>query len=110
MCEYRSKKPNVSLAIGTFLVGSLTVMPAVNAGQNPFSSTVLESGYMVAGEHGESKKKEGTCGEGKCGGKTETEAVCGIYQIGSQHNDDSKVVDGKCGGHKAVEALCGSDR
>ena len=110
MCEYRDNKSSLSLAIGTFLVGSLTAMPAVNAGQNPFDSKLLERGYMVAEQQGDVKKKEGTCGEGKCGGKTDTEAVCGIYQIGSSHKDDTKVKDGKCGGHKAVEALCGSAR
>jgi uncharacterized low-complexity protein len=49
-------------------------------------------------------------GEGKCGGKTANEAVCGIYQIGSSHKDSSRVKDGKCGGHKVVESLCGGAR
>jgi len=54
---------------------------------------------------------EAKCGEGKCGGgKAANEAVCGIYKVGSAHQDDRKVRDGVCGGHAPVEMLCGDPR
>jgi uncharacterized low-complexity protein len=91
---------------------------------SPFEIKALDNGYLLAvakeGKCGQDniqhktqqktqqKSKQGSCGEGKCGNdKTNNEAVCGIYQVGSTHNDDSKVKDGKCGGHKVVESLCG---
>ena len=97
------------VVIGAFAVGALAPAGSINANENPFASSQLAGGYMIAAED-TGKDKEGKCGEGKCGGKGEKEAVCGIYNIGSAHKDDSKVKDGKCGGHKVVEALCGGDR
>ena len=100
-----------SLARGIFLVGALTAMNNSTALENPFSSTDLAGGYQIAEqEKNTGKTSEGNCGAGKSANRTEAEAVCGIYRIGSAHRDDSKVVDGKCGGHKVVEALCGDER
>jgi uncharacterized low-complexity protein len=99
----------LSVVIGASVVGALAPVGSINATENPFASSQLAGGYRVAAEDRE-KDKEGKCGEGKCGGKGENEAVCGMYNIGSAHKDDSKVKDGKCGGHKVVEALCGGDR
>ena len=123
-------KPTIkplSVAIGTCLACSLAAYGIADAHQNPFTMIELTGGYMVAGY-------EGVCGEGKCGGvkkagkdgqnsnsknteegkcggdKAASEAVCGIYNVGSAHKDGSKVKDGKCGGHKPVEMLCGDPR
>jgi len=78
-----AKKPTlkpVAAALGTTFAVALAASPLVNAAENPFSVTNLESGYMVAGD------VEGKCGEGKCGGdKKEAEGKCG---------------EGKCGGDK----------
>ena len=64
-----------------------------------------------ADDEGQKTGKEGKCGEGKCGGdKAANEAVCGIYKVGSAHQDSSKVKDGVCGGHAPVEMLCGDPR
>jgi uncharacterized low-complexity protein len=106
------KKPvhTVSLSISAFLVGALSPLAAVDSAENPFRSTDIANGYMLAEQAGGNQSGEAKCGEGKCGGKSDKEAVCGMYQVGSPHQDDSKVKDGKCGGHKAVEALCGGDR
>ena len=101
--------PVIPMVIGAFAVGSLSPVSRIDAAENPFASAQLAGGYMIATED-TAKDKEAKCGEGKCGGKSDKEAVCGIYTIGSTHKDDSKVKDGKCGGHKAVEALCGGDR
>ena len=116
----RNSKP-LSLAIGTCIIGSLSGYVIADTQQNPFAMTELAVGYMVAGYEGvcgEGKcggnrkaAKEGKCGEGKCGGdKAASEAVCGIYKVGSAHQDNSKVKDGVCGGHAPVEMLCGDPR
>ncbi|MGR8948613.1 MAG: HvfA family oxazolone/thioamide-modified RiPP metallophore, partial [Gammaproteobacteria bacterium] len=81
MAKKPSLKP-VSAALGTTFAVTLAASPLVNAEQNPFSLTNLESGYMVAGDH------EGKCGEGKCGGDKEAEGKCG----------GDKEAEGKCGG------------
>ncbi|TCK16906.1 hypothetical protein DFR30_0125 [Thiogranum longum] len=102
-----------SAAARTLLAGSLILAGnSLQAADNPFVSTDLSAGYRLADadagdKAGESKAMKG---EGKCGGKAASEAVCGIYQIGSSHKDPAKVKDGKCGGHKVVEALCGGAR
>lgn len=99
------------IATGIFLAGALTSLDITQAGQNPFNMIDLPGGYQLAEqENTADKTSEGKCGAAKSGGKAEAEAVCGIYQVGSSHRDDSKVKDGKCGGHKVVEASCGGDR
>ncbi|GMQ89398.1 MAG: hypothetical protein BMS9Abin09_0878 [Gammaproteobacteria bacterium] len=109
MSELRKVYPALPVVISAFVVGVLAPAASINAAENPFASVQLAGGYMMAAEDA-AKGKEGKSNEGKCGGKSEKEAVCGMYKIGSAHEDDSKVKDGKCGGHKMVEALCGGDR
>ena len=107
----RNCKP-LALTMGACLASSLAGYAIADARDNPFSLTPLTSGYMV-GQADDSQKtgKEGKCGEGKCGaGKAANEAVCGIYKVGSAHQDNSKVKDGVCGGHAPVEMLCGDPR
>ncbi len=102
----------LSLAIGTCLASSLSGYTIADVRNNPFSLTPLTSGYMT-GQAEDSQKtgKEGKCGEGKCGAdKAANEARCGIYTVGSAHQDDSKVKDGVCGGHAPVEMLCGEPK
>ncbi|VAW78752.1 hypothetical protein MNBD_GAMMA15-1192 [hydrothermal vent metagenome] len=97
-------------AVCTLIVGSLVLASgASQASGNPFVSTDLSTGYKLvdadtATQKDNAGKKDN---EGNCGGKTDGEAVCGMYQVGSSHKDPSRVKDGKCGGHKVVEALCG---
>ncbi len=102
--------------IGSLLIAGLATISleayATDITATPFDIKPLNRGYqMVATEEGncgQDKMKESNCGEGKCGSKkNDKEAVCGLYKIGSAHEDDSKVKDGKCGGHKVVESLCG---
>jgi len=97
--------PLLPVLMGAFVVGALAPTASINAAENPFASTQLPGGYRLAAEDME-KGKEGKCGAGK----SDREAVCGIYTVGSSHKDDTRVKDGKCGGHKVVEALCGGDR
>ena len=94
----------LGLALGTVISVSLVASNVVMAADNPFEMTPLASGYRVAEESSQGSDKKM---EGRCGGKTMTEAVCGAYQIGSGHVDESKIKDGKCGGHKQAEGVCG---
>ena len=48
-----------ALMAGATLVGSLSVANLAQAGDNPFVTEQLESGYL--------QLAEGSCGEGKCG-------------------------------------------
>ncbi len=80
----------LAMAIGTVLLGSVTLSNVARAEQNPFGVTELSSGYMqlaeAKAEGTEKAKEEGKCGEGKCGA-------------------DKKKKDGKCG-----EGKCGADK
>ena len=107
----RNCKP-LALTMGACLASSLAGYAIADVRDNPFSLVPLASGYMVGqADDGQKTGKEGKCGEGKCGaGKAANEAVCGIYKVGSAHQDNSKVKDGVCGGHAPVEMLCGDPR
>jgi uncharacterized low-complexity protein len=88
----------LAAAIGASFVATMAASPVVSADQNPFAMSPLSSGYQVAGKDGncggmkgkeahcggkkngeahcggkkgdmKKGKKEGQCGEGKCGGK-----------------------------------------
>jgi len=76
---------------------ALTAMSGVIAAENPFAVQELTAGYQLA-ESG--FKKEGNCGEGKCGAnaadKAKTEAA-GEAKSGFK-------TEGKCG-----EAKCGAN-
>ena len=100
----KTSKKSLSIAVGTALGVSLALSPMAFAdSSNPFGATELSGGYM--------QLADGHAGEGKCGGdKAANEAVCGIYKVGSAHQDNSKVKDGVCGGHAPVEMLCGDPR
>jgi uncharacterized low-complexity protein len=97
-----SKKSNltpIAAIVGAALVGSLSAMN-VAAGENPFTASQLDSGYMqLASSHG---GEEGKCGEGKCGGEKEGEGKCGGEKEG-----EGKCGEGKCGGEKEGEGKCG---
>jgi uncharacterized low-complexity protein len=95
--------------IGILLAGTLSPSANGSGKDNPFRSQHLTGGFSTVADE-TAKDAAGRCGEGKCGAKSDKEAVCGIYKVGSAHKDDSKVKDGKCGGHKVVESLCGGDR
>ena len=89
-----------SVALSSTLALAATT---VNASQNPFSVTQLESGYQLA--MSDSKTAEGKCGEGKCGAADEakkaTEGKCGEGKCAAS-NDTSKSKEGKCGEGKCA--------
>jgi len=108
---YKKIRPFLIVGLATISIDTF----ADDATSSPFEIKRLDSGYQLSvieegncGQGNKPKNKSGSCGEGKCGGnKTDKEAICGIYQIGSSHKDNNKVKDGKCGDHKVVESLCG---
>ena len=86
----KQSKP-MSIALGTVLAASLSTVGVANAaeeGADLFSMEELSSGYLIAGGH----EKEGSCGEGKCGGDKDGEGSCGGDKEG-----EGKCGEGKCG-------------
>jgi len=110
MAHPKKVSTNFPALLGVFMVSSLSAAGSVGATDNPFVSTRLAGGYMLAEADATADANSDKAAEGKCGGKSEKEAVCGMYVVGSAHEDESKVKDGKCGGHKAAEGLCGGAR
>jgi uncharacterized low-complexity protein len=78
-----------ALMAGATLVGSLSVANLAQAGDNPFVTEPLESGYL--------QLAEGSCGEGKCGAKDDGEGKCGEGKCGSKDGGEGKCGEGKCG-------------
>ncbi len=74
---------------------------ALETEANPFALSELDSGYMQTAEAekaGESKMKDGACGEGKCGGAM------------MQKSTDTKAMEGKCAGNKPAPAAGKDDK
>jgi uncharacterized low-complexity protein len=121
----KKTKKSLNIALGTTLLSGLAVT-AVQADVthfpegNTFEMTELSNGYMQLAkadttDDAATKKKEGSCGEGKCGSdksKTE-EGKCGSDKkgdakakegkCGSDKKGDAKTEEGKCGGNKKEE-------
>lgn len=54
---------------GTAIATTLATASMAFAADNPFAASELKGGYLqVAQAEGETKSKEGSCGEGKCAG------------------------------------------
>jgi len=96
----------LAAAVGVAFVASLAFSSVAVADDNPFASTDLDSGYMMAGGD---KGEEGKCGEGKCGGDTGEEGSCGgdTGEEGSCGGDTGE--EGSCGGDTGEEGSCGGD-
>ena len=80
---------SAAMMAGATLVGSLSVANLAQAGDNPFVTEQLESGYL--------QLAEGSCGEGKCGAKDDSEGKCGEGKCGSKDGGEGKCGEGKCG-------------
>jgi uncharacterized low-complexity protein len=69
----------------------LSFTALIASGDKPFAQKDLSSGYMneaeTAKQHGTEKAKDGSCGEGKCGGKMTASVVMVDFLFG-QHNPD----------------------
>ncbi len=79
------KQQLISLALGSAFAVA-TISPAVAA--NPFEASKLDNGYQLA--QADMKKKDGKCGEAKCGADKKKEASCG----------GDKKKDASCGAKK----------
>jgi len=92
----KTQNNTLACAVGAVLVGSLAGTGVVNAAENPFGMTELQSGYMQLAS------KEGACGEGKCGGdmKKKAEGACGEGKCGGEmkKKKEGACGEGKCGG------------
>ncbi|MEA1050049.1 low-complexity protein [Lamprobacter modestohalophilus] len=76
--------------IGAALVGSLSMANLAHSAENPFAAEQLDGGYLMLAE--------GSCGEGKCGGKSDGEGKCGEGKCGNKDDGEGKCGEGKCGG------------
>lgn len=133
-----SKKPLISVAIGSAFAATLAAAPIASAAGNPFAMQSLDKGYMLAQA---GKMGEGKCGAGRCGaammktGKDGKDCMADTNQDGKvskeeftkQHeamfdmmdaNKDgfidkdemARMMDGKCDGMKAGEGKCGAGK
>ncbi|PKO83350.1 MAG: hypothetical protein CVU17_08175 [Betaproteobacteria bacterium HGW-Betaproteobacteria-11] len=103
----------LSLAVGAAFT-ALAFTPAAFAAGNPFAMQKLDSGYQLAGNDatktdgkcgasmGE-KKKEGKCGEGKCGADMKKKQAMHDGKCGASMDEKKK--EGKCG-----EGKCGAGK
>jgi uncharacterized low-complexity protein len=103
------KSQLLSIAIGSAFA-SAALTPLAHAAENPFGATKLEAGYQLA--QADTKKKDGKCGEAKCGGdKKAAEAKCGADKKGeAKCGADKKAAEAKCGADKKGEAKCGAKK
>lgn len=109
----KTRRNALSLALGTTaLVGTLAAAPIAAAEANPFTFSDLGNGYMVADQEGGKAKKDGSCGESKCGDKKANKAKkskdgsCGESKCGDKKaNKAKKSKDGSCG-----ESKCGDKK
>ena len=89
----------LAATVGAAVVASALSAPIANAAENPFATTDLASGYLVADGHA-----EGKCGEGKCGEDKKAEGQCGEKKgegkCGEEKKGEGKCGEGKCGGDK----------
>jgi uncharacterized low-complexity protein len=90
----------VAAVVGVAFVSSLAFSSIALADDNPFSTEDLDAGYQLAGD----KDKEGSCGEGKCGGDKGGEGSCG--EKGHEGSCGEKGHEGSCG-EKGGEGSCG---
>ena len=74
MSSFNNSYQTPPVLIGAIVVGTLSLSADTGAVENPFSSVLIPGGYMLAaGENAQAR--EAKCGEGKCGGKADSEAV-----------------------------------
>lgn len=108
----KNRKTTISLALGaTALIGTMAASAMVTADGNPFAFNDLGHGYMVA-DAGSKAKKDGSCGESKCGDKKPIKKLskdgsCGESKCGDNKAKQApkKSKDGSCG-----ESKCGDKK
>ena len=91
-------KSTLSLVVGSAFIATAALSPVANAAGDPFQISKLESGYQLA--QGDTKQKDGKCGEAKCGADKKA----------TEKKKDGKCGEAKCGADKKKEASCGADK
>ena len=103
-----AKKSSITLAIGAAFAVTAGLPTVTHAADNPFAMQKLDSGYQLAAKHMAApeadKKKDGKCGEGKCGGSKPAAEKMKDGKCGGADNK-AKMKDGKCG-----EGKCGGTK
>lgn len=109
------KMNSLTLAVGAAFATTV-LSTAAFAGGNPFAMQKLDSGYQVAAAETD-KKMDGSCGDkmkdGKCGAKAKKkDGKCGEGKCGADKmkKKDGKCGEGKCGADKKKEGSCGADK
>ena len=98
----KSNKTPLAIAMGSTLISGLTstaiqAEPITDVDANPFALTELSAGYMQTAESdsekdSDMKMKDGSCGEGKCGGTM-------------LKGSEEKTSEGKCAGNKPMPKM-----
>ncbi|MCK5729052.1 MAG: hypothetical protein KAG10_04310 [Methylococcales bacterium] len=116
----KTNRKSLSIALGTTLLSGIGIGTVSAEAPNTamaegalFELAELSDGYMQLAEAKDTtaKKKEGSCGEGKCGGnnkdkKSKTkEGKCGEGKCGDKKGKKAKTKEGKCG-----EGKCGGSK
>ena len=96
----QSMSRTLSTAIGTAFVAGAALSPIAQAADNPFGMQKLDSGYQLAQAKADDKKKDGKCGEGKCGAEATKAKADAKMKDGSCGGDKVKMKDGSCGAKK----------
>jgi len=96
-----NKQQLLSVAMG-YAFAAVTLMPVAHA------ADTLQNGYQVA--QTDIKKKDGKCGEGKCGAEKKKDGKCGEGKCGADKKKDGKCGDGKCGAEKKKDGKCGEGK
>jgi uncharacterized low-complexity protein len=108
------KKINpLSLAVGA-MFATTVLSPVAFAADNPFAMQKLSSGYQLAEADMTDKKMDGSCGEkmkdGSCGAEKKVtkkkDGKCGEGKCGA---NKKKVKEGSCGADKKKDGSCGAD-
>ncbi len=115
-----TQKTPLAIAIGTTLLSGLAATAVQAETQtNPFAMTDLDSGYMqlaaADSKDDSSKVKDGSCGEGKCGGKMMEEGAAEKMVEGACAGNkpmptEEKGTEAKCGEAKCGEGKCGVNK
>ena len=87
----------LAAALGATFVASMAASPVVSADQNPFTMQPLSSGYQLAdkGKEGNCGGKKET--EAHCGAKGDKDGHCGGKKDGKK---EGQCGEAKCGGNK----------
>lgn len=92
----------LTISVSAAMLASTLSVGSLHAAENPFATTELNSGFMLASKDGEGKCGEGKCGEGgKPAESKDAEGKCGDDKT---EKKDIKNIEGKCG-----EGKCGGN-